>query len=186
MRIISGKLKGRKIDFLKNSNTRPLKDTVKENIFNVLKHSNLIKVKIENSNVLDLYSGIGSFGIECISRGAKQITFIEKDKEASEILKKNLINLSIEKQSIVHNTDIKKIFSKGLSEKYNIFFFYPPFKDLDFFHNIKILKEKKFFNKNHVIIIHREKNSDENFDNILKVIVAKIYGRSKIIFGIFN
>ena len=73
MRIISGLLKGRSINFLKNSKTRPLKDNVKENIFNILKHSNLIKTKIENSNILDLYSGVGSFGIECISRGAKKL-----------------------------------------------------------------------------------------------------------------
>ena len=66
MRVISGVLKGRSINFLKNKNTRPLKDSVKESVFNILKHSNLVKTKIENSNVLDLYSGIGSFGIECI------------------------------------------------------------------------------------------------------------------------
>ena len=72
MRIISGFLKGKKIDFLKSSTTRPLRDFVKENIFNIIKHSNLIKLKLENANILDLYSGIGSFGIECISRGVKK------------------------------------------------------------------------------------------------------------------
>ena len=51
MRIISGKLKGKSIDFLKNSTTRPLKDSVKENIFNILKHSNLINVQIEKKNI---------------------------------------------------------------------------------------------------------------------------------------
>ena len=70
MRIISGKLKGKKINFLKNLTTRPLKDSVKENIFNILKHTNLNRVNIENASILDLYSGVGSFGLECISRGA--------------------------------------------------------------------------------------------------------------------
>ncbi len=87
MRIISGKLKGRVLKYLKNSNTRPLKDNVRESIFNILKHSNLIKTKIENSNILDLYSGTGSFGIECISRGAEEVVFIEKDLRAMEVLK---------------------------------------------------------------------------------------------------
>ena len=81
MRIISGSLKGKSVQFLKNKVTRPLKDAVKESVFNILKHSNLINVKIENSNVLDLYSGIGSFGLESISRGAKQVTFVENDNE---------------------------------------------------------------------------------------------------------
>ena len=80
MRIISGKLKGKTILFTKSNITRPLKDSVKENIFNILLHSNLIKVDLVDSNILDLYSGVGSFGIECLSRGAKKVTFVEKFK----------------------------------------------------------------------------------------------------------
>ena len=100
MRIIGGLLKGKKIKFLKNTTTRPLKDSVKENIFNILTHSNVIKTKIENSDVLDLYSGVGSFGIECISRGSQKVTFIEKDKNAFYALKENLQYLSIEIKQI--------------------------------------------------------------------------------------
>ena len=72
MRIISGKFKGIKIQFLRNSFTRPLKDSVKENIFNILEHSKKNEVKINTANILDLYSGIGSFGLECLSREAKK------------------------------------------------------------------------------------------------------------------
>ena len=110
MRIISGFLKGKKINYLKNSNTRPLKDAVKENIFNILKHSNLIIPKIEYSNVLDLYSGVGSFGIECISRGAEKVTFIEKDKFAIKILKENLTRLGINNKSRLIFNNIENVF----------------------------------------------------------------------------
>ena len=79
MRVVSGFLKGKKISYLKNTNTRPLKDSVKENIFNILKHSKSSYSNIEKAKVLDLYSGVGSFGIECISRGAEKV-FINKDK----------------------------------------------------------------------------------------------------------
>ena len=68
MRVISGSLKGKKIIHLQSSNTRPLKDLVKESIFNIILHSNLFSISLKNSRVFDLYSGIGSFGIECISR----------------------------------------------------------------------------------------------------------------------
>ena len=78
MRIISGSLKGKSIKFLKNSNTRPLKDIVKENIFNILTHSNLVNIKIKNSNVLDLYSGVGSFGVECISREPAKLRLLKR------------------------------------------------------------------------------------------------------------
>ena len=125
MRIISGVLKGRVIDFLKNTKTRPLKDAVKENIFNILKHSNLINVKIENSNVLDLYSGVGSFGIECISNGAEKVTFIEQDPVAANILNKNLIELSIENRSKVYKNKIEDILASNFNEKFHFFFFGP-------------------------------------------------------------
>ena len=88
MRIVSGILKGKKINFLKSETTRPLRDFIKENIFNIVKHSNLFNVKLENANVLDLYSGVGSFGIECISRGVKKCTFVENDSKALLVLKK--------------------------------------------------------------------------------------------------
>ena len=88
MRVLSGRLKGKSIEFLKNLNTRPLKDSVKENIFNILMHSKSINVKLKEANILDLYSGIGSFGIEAISRGAKKVTFIEKNQLAINLLKK--------------------------------------------------------------------------------------------------
>ena len=105
MRIISGKLKGKSIDFVKNLQTRPLKDIVRENIFNILKHSNSFNIEIKNSNILDLYSGIGSFGIECISRGARKVTFIEKNKSSSNILKENLNRLSIKEKALVRESD---------------------------------------------------------------------------------
>ena len=86
--IISGLFKGKNLNFAKNSITRPLKDSVKENIFNILNHSNLFDIQIKNANILDLYSGIGSFGLECISRGAKKVKFVEQNKISSKILKK--------------------------------------------------------------------------------------------------
>ena len=64
MRIISGELKGRTISFLKNTNTRPLKDSVRENIFNILNHSNLININLKKSKILDLYSGIDHLALK--------------------------------------------------------------------------------------------------------------------------
>ena len=95
MRIIGGVLKGKKISLPSNKSTRPLKDLVKESIFNILDHSNKFDLTIKNSNILDLFSGTGSFGFECISRGSKKITFIENYDEALKILKKILIILKL-------------------------------------------------------------------------------------------
>ena len=67
MRIISGELKGKKLSEPLDKSTRPLKDMVRESIFNILDHSNKVSAKIHNAKVLDLFSGTGSFGIECLS-----------------------------------------------------------------------------------------------------------------------
>ena len=67
MRIIGGNFKGKKILDPKDKETRPLKDLTKESIFNIIKHSNKLKINLLSSNVLDLFSGVGSFGIECLS-----------------------------------------------------------------------------------------------------------------------
>ena len=95
MRIISGKNKGKKIILPIDKNTRPLRDIVKEAIFNLIEHSNKFDVKIINAIVLDLFSGSGSFGLECISRGAKNIIFLENYKKALEVLRNNIINLNV-------------------------------------------------------------------------------------------
>ena len=186
MRIISGIFKGRSIDFLKNSNTRPLKDSVRENIFNILNHSKLIKIDVKNSNVLDLYSGIGSFGIECVSRGAKKITFIEQDKKAVSLLKTNLAKFSITNKSKIYANKIESVLNMSIFEKFQIFFLDPPFENLNFLYNLELIKEKKIFSKNHIVIIHREQKSRDKIENLLEIIKSKKYGRSKIIFGVFK
>ena len=88
MRIISGNFKGKKILLPKDKLTRPLKDLTKESIFNILKHSKLLNIELESSNILDLFSGVGSFGLECLSRGAKNVTFLESYADVLSVLKK--------------------------------------------------------------------------------------------------
>ena len=185
MRIISGFLKGQSINFLKSPTTRPLKDSVKEGIFNILAHSNIINIDLYNSNVLDLYSGIGSFGIECLSRGAKKITFVEKNENVAKILQKNLSNLSIQKNTIVIIDEIINFLNLKQNKKFDIIFLDPPFAEKNFLKDLKLIKKNKIYKKNHIVIIHREKKSNDNLEKIFKPLVIRNYGRSKIIFGKF-
>tara|TARA_X000001036_G_scaffold326217_1_gene304758 strand:+ start:722 stop:1282 length:561 start_codon:yes stop_codon:yes gene_type:complete len=186
MRIISGIFKGRSIKFLKNSNTRPLKDSVRENIFNILEHSNYIKTNIKNSNVLDLYSGVGSFGIECISRGSETVTFIDQDTNATNLLKENLIKLSVINKTKIFVNKIEDILTKVVKKKFHIFFLDPPFADFHFIQNLELIKKRKIFDKIHIVIIHREVKTKDEFKDLLEIIETKQYGRSKVIFGVFK
>ena len=187
MRIISGFLKGKKMFFLKSLVTRPLRDFVKESTFNIIKHSNLIKFSLEHSNVLDLYSGVGSFGIECISRGVRNVTFVEKDKEALNALKNNIESLKIKTKSIVIESKIASFLSKiNKKIKYEIIFFDPPFAESYFIEELKIIKKLDIYSTNHLIIIHREENTEDKLSELLNILMIKKYGRSKIIFANFN
>ena len=141
MRIIGGKFKGKSLIFVKSKITRPLKDSVKENIFNIISHSNLFEVNLNDSNVLDLFSGVGSFGLECISRGSKKVTFIEKDKIASDVLKK-YFKLAVKQSTNLINYDIFKFFKKDIRDKFEIIFLDPPFSDISFHEILRSIYKK--------------------------------------------
>ena len=183
MRIVGGKYKGKSLNHIKSVITRPLKDMVKENIFNILSIQKMW-VNLENSKVLDLYSGTGSFGIECVSRGAKKVTFVEKDKNALQILKKNLSEIRISNEALLINDSVENYLSRNKNEKYNIFFFDPPFSDKNFKENLKSVRTFKNFLKNHIVIIHREKTAKDDFKDEINILKIKIYG-IKNFFGVF-
>ena len=186
MRIISGNYKGKKILSPKDKFTRPLKDLAKESIFNIIKHSKLLDINLENSNILDLFSGVGSFGLECLSRGAASVTFLETYKEVLTVLKKNIDNIKQQNSSNIIEKDIfAKNTLKALNDKFDIIFMDPPYKEkklVDLFDTIIKLKLLKYKG---IIIIHRHKKEEDIFPSELNIIIKKNYGISKIIFGNF-
>ena len=187
MRIISGYFRGKKIFEPKDNKTRPLKDLVKESIFNIVSHSKKMNIKISNSNILDLYSGIGSFGIECLSRGAEKVTFVENYHKVLPILKKNLNNLKNINNYEILEFDINKNFeSNKIDDKFDIIFLDPPFKDQNLNKLLNNINKKNILKKIGIIIIHRHKKENDILPESLKIIDKKTYGLSKIIFSSFG
>ena len=130
MRIISGNFKGKKLLISKDKHTRPLKDNVKESIFNILEHSKLINYTISNSNVLDLFSGFGSFGLECISRNSKHVTFFENYPPTLRVLKKNIQNLNCSRNAKIIEKNIFFLDKLNLDVmNYEFVFLDPPYKE---------------------------------------------------------
>ncbi len=183
MRIISGSFKGKKILEPKDIKTRPLKDLTKESIFNIISHSKKFNIKLYNSNILDLFSGVGSFGIECLSRGAKNVTFVENYHGVLPILKNNLDKLNnIVNYEIIEKDIYEENFKTKFKNKFDIIFLDPPYKHKninELFSKINILK---ILNKKGIIILHRHKNEKEIFPSNFKIVEEKKYGISKIIF----
>ena len=185
MRIISGSFKGKKIFEPKNSLTRPLKDLTKESIFNIIVHSNKLKINLSNALVLDLFSGIGSFGIECLSRGVKEVTFIENYKEVLPILKKNLKNLDVNNYKIIEKDIYNLDTFKKLENKFDIIFLDPPYKYKDLEILIERIYSNKILNTKGIIVMHRHKKEKDIFPKKINIIEEKKYGISKIIFFSF-
>ena len=186
MRIISGSFKGKKILTPIDDKTRPLKDLTKESIFNIINHSNKFSVDLEKSYVLDLFSGTGSFGLECLSRKARHVSFVENYKGILPILKKNLSNLKttnnysvIEKNILIDYDFLEK------KEKFDIIFLDPPYKEKKINIILNNLYKFKTLKPDGIIIIHRHKKEEDNFPDKFKIIEEKKYGISKIIFGKF-
>ena len=183
MRIISGYYKGKKILEPKDIKTRPLKDLTKESIFNIIIHSKKFKINLENSIILDLFSGVGSFGIECLSRNVKKVIFVENYNGVLPLLKRNLENLNLNEKFSVLEYDIYEgnIFSK-LKSKFDIIFLDPPYKDKNLDKLLMEINNHKILNKNGIIIIHRHKNEQDIIPKVFQIVDQKKYGISKITF----
>ncbi len=124
MRIIAGTKRGMTILPPKGSNTRPITDRIKESIFDVLYKYNLIEDRI----VADLFCGAGSFGLEALSRGAKEAVFIDTDRKAIEIIRKNIDKTEFIAQSRVVCANAFKIGAPaGAGQKCSLVFVDPPY-----------------------------------------------------------
>ena len=185
MRVISGKNKGKKINLPIDKNTRPLRDMVKESIFNLIEHSNKFDVTISNANILDLFAGSGSFGLECHSRGAKNVTFIENYSNALKVLMNNIANLTSNNNcKIIQRSCFDYFELKGqFFDKFEIIFMDPPYREKKINLLIDKIIEKKLLKNNGILIIHRHKKDDVNITDKLNILDTRSYGISKIIIG---
>ena len=130
MRIISGKFRGRKLIKFKKESIKPTKDKTRESIFIIIisyfNFKNKNNLPLQGLNVLDIFAGTGALGIEAISRGAKNVTFIEKSRDNLRILYKNIDHLKINEKVKVIKRSIKNV--KKINEKFDIIFLDPPYQ----------------------------------------------------------
>ena len=183
MRVISGLFRGKKLLEPKDIKTRPLKDLTKESIFNIIDHSSKFKVQLIGSNVLDLFSGVGSFGIECLSRGAHKVIFFENYQGVLSILKKNLINLkSTTNYKIIEKDIYKENTLVILNESFDIIFLDPPYKDYNIKKIFDEIQKRNILKKDGIIIMHRHKKEKDIIPTNFKIVDEKQYGISKINF----
>lgn len=127
MRIIAGSRRGMKLNSPKTDVSRPITDAVKESLFNILRSYDL---PVE-AKVADVFCGVGSMGLEAISRGAESVTFIEREPVILDTLKKNIAKARFEEQARVLRADAFRVgAAAGADErKYDLVFIDPPYKN---------------------------------------------------------
>jgi len=128
MRIIAGKYRRRKLQTSPGETTRPITDRVKERLFEN------ISQRLEGKRVADIFAGTGTIGLESLSRGASNVTFLERDRVALELLKENVAMLGCEAETLIWPADILKCSfkPKGTNSDgfapFDVIFFDPPYK----------------------------------------------------------
>ena len=180
MRIISGTAKGTKLYTLDGLTTRPTLDRVKESLFNI------IYDKIEDSVVLDLFSGSGAIGLEFASRGAKKVYLCDKSKEACKIIEKNIEKTHLAEKVELFNTDFLNTIKKLENKKVDIVYLDPPYKT-DFIEMaIKELIKANILEENTIMIAETDEKDRiiKNIEEIkeIQIIDQRKYGRANILF----
>jgi 16S rRNA (guanine966-N2)-methyltransferase len=125
MRIIAGEFRGRKLLPPESEITRPVTDRVKQSLFDILMPN------LPDAVIYDCFAGTGSMGLECISRGAKHVTFLEADRSAARRLRTNIETLKATDRSEVIGGDLFKWFDSAKGRRnIDLIFLDPPYRFL--------------------------------------------------------
>jgi 16S rRNA (guanine966-N2)-methyltransferase len=172
MRIISGEFKGRLIQVPQSKEIRPTTDRVRETLFNLLHN----KLDLSGIKVLDLYSGSGSLGLECLSRGAGEIHFVERNLFIYKNLINNIASLQVKEKCTVYKMEAVKYSNTGINKGYDLIIADPPFFKDDIYKVVENLLQHDFLSKGGFIIIERSIQTKEKDIANFKAKPFKIIG----------
>ncbi|WP_028991671.1 16S rRNA (guanine(966)-N(2))-methyltransferase RsmD [Thermoanaerobacter thermocopriae] len=179
MRVIAGKLRGRKIKSIEGSEVRPTADRVKESLFNILMN------KIEGSVFLDLFAGTGNIGIEALSRGAQFCYFVDKSLKSVKCIRENVAELNLIPFAKILHRDVLKVIEilDQNNTKFDIIFLDPPYYQNLAEKTLIKLGKAKLLKRGGIIIAQHHKNDKvkETYGNLVKVRENK-YGETILSF----
>ncbi len=175
MKVISGFLKGRKIDGFNLEGTRPTMDRVKESLFAMIQNY------IPDSTCLDLFAGSGSLAIEAISMGAKCAYLIDNNKKAISIVNKNINNFNISEKCNVINMDYLVFLNSFSDEKFDIIFLDPPYKTDYINKALYVIYNNSILNNDGIIVCETDNLKKIDYMDRFDVIKQKKYGDKLIV-----
>ena len=180
IKIISGIHKNKSIKTPKSHNTRPTSIRLRETIFNIISHSKKLNIQIDNANVLDLFAGSGAFGLECLSRGAKNCIFIDNNIEAIHTIINNIKTLKEGDNSTVIKHDATKPFQ--LNQNVDLCFIDPPYEINNIFVILKNWVNSGYINKKAIYILEKKSINNLIIPKNIKIIDSRKQGISEVIF----
>ena len=178
MRIISGSARGLKLKAPDGLNTRPTADRIKESLFNI------IAPYLYDCSFLDLFSGSGAIGIEALSRGAKDATFVDFDKNSINIIKQNIKLAKFEEKSNIYNIDVLHTIDllSNNGKKFDIIFLDPPYDKGLLIPALKKIEDKNLLKDDGFIICEQHINEPEIILDKLCTYRIKKYNITKMVF----
>jgi len=165
MRVIAGKYRSRPLYSLRGMDIRPTSDRLRETLFNVLTSGN--PGALEGSVWLDLFAGTGAVGIEALSRGAKQVCFVESSSAAASVIHQNLQSLEIVSGFRFYQDELPRAFWRMEREHVaaDVVFIDPPYRMREVYREtLRALAESRVIWAMSVVIAEHEKKFDPGED----------------------
>ena len=175
MRVTSGKFKGRVLCENRFEHIRPTADMVKQAIFNKL---NFI---VQDSVVLDLFAGTGALGIEALSRGAKEVVFVDKDFRSITLIKQNLFMLKQSAEVIKSDFLNALKYFKSQNKIFDIILLDPPYQSGVYEQCVQAIYEYGLLSDDGIIVCEQNKSNHFDFSSFM-VESEKIYGIKKVVY----
>jgi 16S rRNA (guanine966-N2)-methyltransferase len=173
LRIIAGKFGGRIIQAPTGKITHPMSERVRSSLFN------MILDKLPNAKILDAFAGSGSLGLEALSRGAAHATFIERGREAGDILSRNIKELGVESISESFKMNVNSWITKNQDKMYDVIFTDPPYNDMQF---STVSRLSKLLSPNGIMVISYPGRGEVPTVDGIVVVDNRSYGTAALAF----
>lgn len=176
MRIIGGMYRGRTLTALRDLSIRPTADRVKQTIFDLL----ATRVDLDGTQVLDLFAGSGSLGLEALSRGAAHVTFIEKARTSLEALEKNIRTLGCEDRATTHQAEVFW-FLRNAHATYDLVFVDPPYALETIGTLPSVIAGSGVLHKGSFVVMEHSRESDVPVPEDAFEVLRKLFGQTVLL-----
>ncbi len=181
MRVIGGKHRGRKLLAPEGKEVRPTSERAREALFDILAHGRLSDgPAYEDAQVLDAFAGTGAFGLEALSRGARRVTFMEKDRQVRALLQQNVDALGETQQAAILSADATR--PPRASGACSLAFLDPPYREDLAAPALKALAATGWFAAGALVIVELATREDLEAPAGFELLEERRYGAAKFVF----